>query len=266
MASARQNAGHMRSTRRTVGVLTASYNTREMTALLLWSLRRVLIRRPERIVVVDNASQDGSTELLSAAEAAGICSLVRNDANVGHGPALNQGIELLCAQGGIDWIWVLDSDCVIARPDAIETLEAGVGDEQPAVIGEAHWDPWLQRERFELYSLVLDCRTLCEGARPGFGTGGDPSIDLLDALHAEGVLSMAFPFTRDGHVIHRGRGSLAGVAERAEVDHPLYEWAQGHHDPHFGGVDGAAQRYESLVADFRREVGSDLATFIEAPT
>ena len=32
--------------RRVVGVLTVSYNTRDLTALLLWSLRSVVARRP----------------------------------------------------------------------------------------------------------------------------------------------------------------------------------------------------------------------------
>ena len=54
-----------------VAVVTASYNTRELTSLMLWSLRRILRREPLEIVVVDNGSKDGSAELLGKIDAAG---------------------------------------------------------------------------------------------------------------------------------------------------------------------------------------------------
>lgn len=247
-------------------MLTASYNTRELTALLLWSLRRVLAHPPDAVVVVDNASTDGSRQLLEAAEDAGVCDLVANGTNVGHGPALNQGVHVLCERGDVDWIWILDSDCVIARPDALDAVEANVGPREPAAIGEAHWDPWLRRRRLELYSLILDARQLRGRELPRFNPGGDPSIDLLDAVDAGGLLSLEFPFAADGHVIHRGRSSLAGVAERGDVENPLYEWAREHHLPHYNGVAGAGHGYQRLMARFRDDAGPDLRNFIGAVT
>ena len=53
-----------------VAVITVSYNTRELTALLLWSLRRILDWKSLEIVVVDNGSKDGSAELLARIDAA----------------------------------------------------------------------------------------------------------------------------------------------------------------------------------------------------
>ena len=254
----------MATSTRSVGLVTASYNTRELTALLLWSLYRVLDHAVDTVVVVDNASTDGSRELLSLAREAGICTLITNDANVGHGPALNQGIDVLVEQATVEWIWVLDSDCVIARPDALDAVEANVGPRAPAIIGEAHWDRWLNRHRFTLSSLIIDPTQLRDHALPGFNAGGDPSIDLLDGAERHGLLSIAFPFTADGHVIHRGRGSLAGIAARHEESHPLYEWARDHHEPHFGGVPGADRRYDDLVSRFRADCGADLDNFVDA--
>jgi GT2 family glycosyltransferase len=72
--------------REKVAVVTVSYNTRELTALLLWSLRTIVNWPDLEIVVVDNGSADGSAELLAEAAQAGICVLVANDVNRQHGP------------------------------------------------------------------------------------------------------------------------------------------------------------------------------------
>ena len=86
--------------REKVAVVTVSYNTRELTALLLWSLRTIVNWRDLEIVVVDNSSADGSAELLADAAQAGICVLLANDVNRQHGPGLNQGISWLAARRG----------------------------------------------------------------------------------------------------------------------------------------------------------------------
>ena len=103
-----------------VAVVTVSYNTRELTAFLLWSLRTILSWPELEIVVVDNGSRDGSARLLAEAARAGECTLLANDDNRQHGPGLNQGISHLAGRPGPhpEWIWVLDSDVVVTRPDA----------------------------------------------------------------------------------------------------------------------------------------------------
>jgi len=86
--------------REKVAVVTVSYNTRELTALLLWSLRTIVNWPDLEIVVVENGSADGSAELLAEAAQAGICVLLANDVNRQHGPGLNQGISWLAARRG----------------------------------------------------------------------------------------------------------------------------------------------------------------------
>ncbi len=81
-----------------VAVITVSYNTRELTALLLWSLRRVLSWGSLEIVVVDNGSADGSAELLAKVDAAGGCRLIANADNAMHGPALTQAMSFLASR------------------------------------------------------------------------------------------------------------------------------------------------------------------------
>jgi glycosyltransferase involved in cell wall biosynthesis len=91
----KSGAGHEK-----VAVVTVSYNTQELTALLLWSLRTIVNWPDLEIVVVDNGSADGSAELLAEAAQARICVLLANDVNRQHGPGLNQGISWLAARRG----------------------------------------------------------------------------------------------------------------------------------------------------------------------
>ena len=74
-------------------VISVSFNTRKLTALLLWSLHRVLESSDLSIVIVDNGSTDGTVDLLRQAQDAGLCSLLLSPINLGHGPALNLALE-----------------------------------------------------------------------------------------------------------------------------------------------------------------------------
>ncbi len=244
--------------RERVAVVSVSYNTRELTALLLWSLRRIVTWPALEIVIVDNGSQDGSAELLAGAAQAGVCVLLANDVNRQHGPGLNQAISFLASRRGPlpEWIWILDSDVVAARPDVLSAALAAARQARAALAGEPHWDPWHQAERLELYSLLLDPAQVWRPGTAPFTDGGDPSFELLSSAARSGLRQAPFPFTAEGHVIHRGRGSLAAVFAAGERSHPLYDWASGHHAPHFGGVPGADQRYQALLRTFRQETGT----------
>ena len=79
--------------------------------------------------------------------------------------------------------------------------------------------------------------------------------EFAQACKDRDVPTSAFPFTRDGYVIHLGRGTLAGLLARDETSHPLFDWARDHHEPHFQSVEGAGARYSDIVAEFEREVG-----------
>jgi glycosyltransferase involved in cell wall biosynthesis len=239
---------------RRVAIVTVSYNTRELTAMLLWSIRRVLHWENQEILVVDNASTDGSRELLTEVRDAGLCTLVVNDSNIGHGAALNQAVDQLARTSSAERIWIVDSDCVVARPDAIASVFGRCP--HASIVGEPQWDRWHARDRFGLYSLLVDPEVLqsLDGAR--FTHDGDPAFAVLDSAERAGISLAPFPFMAEGFLIHRGRGSLAAVAAAGERDHPLYDWAVEHHEPHYGGVPGAPERYAALTEQFRGEVGS----------
>ena len=240
-----------------VAVVTVSYNTRELTAFMLWSLRRILEWKSLEIVVVDNGSKDGSAELLAKIDAAGGCRLIPNASNTMHGPALTQAMSFLASRGSElpQWAWVLDSDAVISRPDALETAVNRAEETDAAIVGESWWDPWRKTDRFLAYSLLIDpVRVWRDGIEP-FADGGDPPFDLLQSAKAQGETLSEFPFVRDRYVIHRGRSSLFAVWESGDTAHPSYEWARDHHEPHFGLVEGAAAMHDELMRAFRAEVG-----------
>lgn len=241
-----------------VTVVTVSHNTKDLTALLLWSLHRVLDWRPLEIVVVDNGSSDGSLEVLTGVEDAGGCVLLANETNLHHGPALNQALSWLAARTEAvpEWVWVLDSDCVIARADVLTDALAASEGRRPAMIGEPIWDRWHQRELFGLYSLLMDPAVVWRPPVKPFTAGGDPATELLTSAEEAGLECAAFGFAAGGHVIHRGRGSLAALALSDDRSNPLFQWATEHNEAHFGGIVGARERYRVIVEAFRREVGA----------
>jgi glycosyltransferase involved in cell wall biosynthesis len=240
-----------------VAVVTVSYNTRELTALLLWSLRRILAWESLEIVVVDNGSKDGSAELLAKIDVAGGCRLIANAGNTMHGPALTQAMSFLASKGSElpRWVWVLDSDIVISRPDALQKAVQRAEETDAAIAGEPWWDSWHKTDRFLAYSLLIDpVRVWRDGIEP-FTDGGDPAFDLLQSAKAQGETLCEFPFVKDRYVIHRGRSSLFAVWQSGDTTHPSHDWARDHHEPHFGLVEGAAATHDELMNAFRAEAG-----------
>jgi N-acetylglucosaminyl-diphospho-decaprenol L-rhamnosyltransferase len=83
------------------------------------------------VVVVDNASSDGSADVLGADPAV---RLVRTGANLGYGAGANRGIAAL-ANGGAEFILVSNPD-VVVRPGTIAALaRALVADPTLAIAG-----------------------------------------------------------------------------------------------------------------------------------
>ncbi len=254
------------ASRDSVAALIVSYNTRELTAFLLWSLRTSVSWPELEIVVVDNASRDGSAQLLAEAERGGVCTLLANRENCHHGPGLNQGISYLASRPRPrpEWIWIVDSDVVAARPDALSAAVTMAREHSAALVGEPQLDEWHLDGRFGMYSLLMDPAAAWQQPTGPFADGGDPSLGLVASAARLGVPMAPFPFTAAGHIIHRGRGSLAAVYAAGDRSHPFYEWAAGHHAPHFAGVPGADQRYRALLREFRRATGPLTGTTLAA--
>jgi N-acetylglucosaminyl-diphospho-decaprenol L-rhamnosyltransferase len=98
-----------------ISILIVNYNGGELFDVCLRSLANEAPRRPFEIVVVDNASRDGSADRAVAAYPS--IRLVRNPGNVGLARAFNQALRASTGR----YLLCLDNDTV-ALPGAIDAL------------------------------------------------------------------------------------------------------------------------------------------------
>jgi GT2 family glycosyltransferase len=104
-----------------VASLTVAYNAS-------WRLQHqieALLRQTcplQEIVIIDNASTDGTAELLSDPDPQ--ITLLRMKTNIGVGGALAAGLSYALLEKGYDWVWTFDHDSV---PDdsALQILLSG---------------------------------------------------------------------------------------------------------------------------------------------
>jgi GT2 family glycosyltransferase len=96
-------------------IVIVNWNTKALLAECLESIERNRPAGSLEVIVVDNASTDGSVEML--AECFPGVTLLVNEKNVGFAGANNRGITHSCG----DYVLLLNSDTVV-RPGALEAL------------------------------------------------------------------------------------------------------------------------------------------------
>jgi GT2 family glycosyltransferase len=99
----------------TVSVVVVSYNTRAWLARCLASIPAASPRHEVEVVVVDNASADGSADMV--ARDFPTVRLVRSDRNLGFGRAVNLG----AAEAAGDYLLLLNPDGYL-QPGALDNL------------------------------------------------------------------------------------------------------------------------------------------------
>ena len=102
-----------------IWAVVVTYNRRDLLSECLNALRSQS-RPPDRVLVVDNASTDGTAKLVrSEFEEVELLALPENAGGAG---GFHAGLEH-AYKGGAEWMWLMDDD-TIARPDALDALLA----------------------------------------------------------------------------------------------------------------------------------------------
>lgn len=95
-----------------------TYNRME---LLKQNIKKLLEQSyPCDILVVDNASTDGTDKAMLSMEEAGMLLYRNTEANLGGAGGFNFGMRW-AVEAGYSYIWVMDDDC-LPSPDALEKL------------------------------------------------------------------------------------------------------------------------------------------------
>ena len=103
-----------------VASVTLAYNAKALVARQIEALLRQAESLRE-IIVVDNASSDGTAEFVAAAYPK--VTIIRLPTNEGVGGGYSAGLQYAVFEKNHDWVWTLDQDSV-PGPDALSKLLA----------------------------------------------------------------------------------------------------------------------------------------------
>lgn len=241
----------------TVTVLSVNYNTLEITLQMLFSLHRVLDTPPERVIIVDNGSTDGSREFLAVLADADLVRLIENDRSTQHGPGLNRGMrEVRDVTPEASLVWVLDSDVFVARGDALSRPRRFLEESGAALIGPMGAVP--QQELPSGYAhvscLLLDPRRVWQRGVAPFQDDGRPGVAMQYTLRRRGIPVDFFPFYSEQYAVHLGNATLRGIVQRQEREHKLFSWAVDHQAHHYNGNPDGPLLHSRLIEAMNREV------------
>lgn len=107
-----------------VAAVVVTYNRRALLKGCLECLGRQTVRELS-VIVIDNASTDGTGEMLAPMAVSGAIQYHNTGENLGGAGGFQQGVRL-AAEQGFDYIWLMDDDSM-PEPDALEKLLDAAG-------------------------------------------------------------------------------------------------------------------------------------------
>jgi glycosyltransferase involved in cell wall biosynthesis len=223
-----------------ITVLIVNYKTRDLTRRAIESFRQQYADVP--LILIDNGSQDESTDFLREMEQRDSkVSVLINEHNRYHGPAMNQGIT----SAKTPYVFTLDSDAEVVAGGFLEQMADLFLDPQLYALGDLRYknrfgytygyvtsDGYTSRAHPENrrripyahpYAMLLD-RAKYQRLHP-FVHHGAPCIKNMRDAKKVGYLVRHFPIVR--FVLHHFEGTSAqhgyGLRSRSQqiVEHVL---------------------------------------------
>ncbi|MFA5884180.1 MAG: glycosyltransferase [Acidimicrobiia bacterium] len=241
--------------RRRLVAVTVNFNTVDVTRQMLYSIfSSGVIADLDEVVVVDNASKDGSVDYLRVLHDRGLVTLVENRWPPYHGPGINRAMSYLASRDdacATEYVWILDSDVVVLRRDALTAAAAFAREKGLAFVGEKRLDDCLS-----LYSLLIDPRRFWARSLPVFREHGLPSNRLQQAVTAAGGTRRPFPFSRQHYLLHLGSGTMQAIQSKGLTRNPYIHWMDAEKDRDaptrysFADDERATQLYAEFLASF----------------
>ncbi len=196
-----------------VAVIVVNFNAGAHVRACLESVASDLAGVSAEIIVVDNASSDGSDRLVESVPGV---TLVRNPRNVGFGAAVNQAAK----QSAAAHLWLLNPDCLV-RPGTFGRLLRTLGEHDRCAI-------------------AAPCLLNGDGSVQASARGEPSAWTGLFGRH--GLLTRLFPRSTAAR-----RNLPAADLVQADVDSAIVDWVMGacmliRHD-RFVEVGGFDERY-----------------------
>jgi hypothetical protein len=239
-----------------VALISVSFNTKELTKLMLLTVaERSWAKQLQRLVIVDNASRDGSYEFLRRL-ATRKAAVLQNPGSTSHGVGLRYALDwlerdeqALPAQQRSNLYLVVDSDIIFLRDDTLEVLCSELVRSRAALLGELQFD--LGEPYAHPCCLLLRRDAYRDPQVVPFVDHGAPALWLERSLRRAALRIRDFPIRRQEHIVHRGRGSIAAVNRLGLV----HAYATVRDTAHFHGNPFGAERWSAAEQRHAERLG-----------
>ena len=138
-----------------VAIVIVNWNKKEYLSKLLGSLSNIEYKNHD-IIVVDNASTDGSLELLRSSFPG--VHIIANESNIGGAGGFNTGMRYALGKGVYEYVWLLDNDAEVTDSTLIELVGVMEGDGGVGIAGSMIVNPD-DREHIVEVGLNIDWNT-----------------------------------------------------------------------------------------------------------